>query len=169
MTMLDQMSSSVDPQRRRGRRVLILLAVLWAMNAFDLASTILARDLAHFNEANPIARPIVDQPLRIAAFKLSALVLATAILAACRRRRPAELACWGLCAVYLTVVLIWLSFFARYPNHVPGGDRPGPMGEAVYSSSSNSNGRGASEMGRHRPTLTSSPRAMQLTNRLDPP
>ena len=180
-----------DPARlaARGRRVLLLLGFIWIMNAMDLGFTLLAHRLGGFAEANPLFDGLLDDPVLIAVIKGGAMVYATAVLLAGRRRRLAEIACWAVCAVYVGLSLTWLSYFHNAGSFVSacaGGvlgdwhlpppavlERGGSIGRIRASSGRPgepySNGLGASEIGRCRPTLTSSPRAAQFTSRLDPP
>jgi hypothetical protein len=98
----------------RSRRVILLLVLLWILNGFDLYFTIMAGQLAHFNESNPIAVKMFSHPYALAAFKVGAVGFASMVMIMFRRRRTAEIACWCVCLVYVVVSFVWLSFFIRY-------------------------------------------------------
>jgi len=98
----------------RSRRVFLLLVLLWLLNGFDLLFTIMAGDLPHFNEANPIAAGMFDHPYALIAFKVGAVAFASTILILFRRHRTAELACWCVCTVYMALSFLWMWFFIRY-------------------------------------------------------
>lgn len=100
-----------DPAARRARRVVLLLAVLWILNAFDLACTIMAQSNSHFNELNPFAQRILDQLHELIIFKIGAVFFASVVLFTYRHRRLVELSCWALGAVYVTLSFIWVRYF----------------------------------------------------------
>jgi hypothetical protein len=83
--------------------VVLLLAMLWILNAFDLALTVICTSadshLDRFAEANPVARYFLAQPGALFTFKLGALAFATTVLFILRRRGVSELGCWLLAAV----------------------------------------------------------------------
>ena len=93
---------------RRGRRVILLLVLLCLLNAFDLACTVLVHKLGAFEEANPVARRVLQYPNLVVLFKTGMVAFATCVLFVYRRRRCVELACWGVCSVYVTLAFIWL-------------------------------------------------------------
>jgi len=97
-----------DPSTRRGRRVILLLVLLCLLNAFDLACTLTVHNLGAFEEANPVARHVLQYPNLVVYFKTGMVAFATCVLFVYRRRRCVELACWGVCSVYVTLAFIWL-------------------------------------------------------------
>lgn len=107
-------SPSVDAlAERRANRVILLVVLLWILNAFDLAFTIIAHDLGGFREANPLAAAVLGHPYRLVAFKLALVAFGSVVLLALRRRPVAELACWLLCGVYMVLGIVWMIYFRR--------------------------------------------------------
>jgi hypothetical protein len=102
----------------RGRRVILLLIMLWVLNGFDLYFTIMAGKLPHFNETNPLAASLFEHPYALSAFKIGAVAFASTVLILFRQRRLAEFACWCVCMVYVVVSITWLTFFMRYTGAV---------------------------------------------------
>ena len=110
-------SANIEPRTSsdgRGRRVVLLLVLLWLLNGFDLLLTIMANQLADFNEANPLARLMLAHPYGVIAFKIGAVAFASAVMIVFRRHRVVELACWGVCMVYVVLAVVWMSFLVRY-------------------------------------------------------
>ncbi len=105
--------ASHGPVVRRRRRVVLLLVLLWVLNSFDLMFTIIAHNMGTFNEANPIARYLLEHPYAVTAFKLGTLVFASVVLLSFSHLRLVELSCWTLCGVYVVLSVIWLVYFER--------------------------------------------------------
>jgi len=105
-------------RRRRGQRVVLLLILLWILNGFDLAFTIMAHRLGDFNEGNPIARNMLHQPIRVIVFKVSSVVFASGIFFLFRDRGLVEAGCWGLCLVYAAIGFLWLLYYNEYEAHL---------------------------------------------------
>lgn len=103
---------------------MLLILLLWILNGFDLAFTVMAGDLGQFIEGNPLARWVLDDPYAVYSFKIGSMALATAILFVFRRHRAAEAACWGLCAVYALLSVYWLNFFLDYRRRQLDTRRP---------------------------------------------
>jgi len=94
--------------RLRARRVVLLLLMLAMLNAFDLACTIAVRSHKIFEEANPIARPLMERPILVVLFKVTLVSFAAAVFFAYRTRRVVELACWCVCALYVVLAFLWM-------------------------------------------------------------
>jgi len=103
-----------DPRSRRARRVVLLLILLWIVGLFDLTYTILAQHIGNFHEANPVARLLLGNSAALTVFKVTSLIVASAILLALRRRLVAEIACWLACGIYVALAFMWLVYYARY-------------------------------------------------------
>ena len=89
-----------------------LLVLLWILNAFDLAYTILAHRIGGFEELNPFARGLLHPSWALVAFKLATVTLGTGILLALRRHRLTEGVCWGLCLIYTALAFTWMTYFS---------------------------------------------------------
>jgi len=100
---------TIDPRARRSRRVVLLLILLCLLNAFDLACTVTVHKLGAFQEANPVARYVLQYPSLVVLFKVSLVGFSSLVLFAYRRRRIVEIACWCVCAVYVALAFIWLQ------------------------------------------------------------
>ncbi len=96
----------------RPRRVLLALAAVWVVSAFDLYFTLQERAATHFVELNPLARALLDgPPWVVATFKFGLLVFGSGILIALRRYSVTEWAAWFLLAVKIYVGVRWLAYF----------------------------------------------------------
>ncbi len=84
-----------------------MLLLLWVINAFDLVFTLLAVRTDRFEEANPIAAPLLDNPGLLVTFKVLAVLFASIIILKFRRRLLTEIGCWGLCLTYTLVSACW--------------------------------------------------------------
>lgn len=96
----------------RRRRVLLLLAGMWLLHAFDLAFTFVASLLGNFVELNPIAAALLAMPwYYLAAYKCGLLLTGTIILTYVARHWVAELSTWFLFSVSLYVAIRWYVYF----------------------------------------------------------
>lgn len=101
--------------RSRPIRLVLLLMGLWTVNGFDLILTLTAHGLGGFREANPVAAHVLAwSPTALVAFKISLIVLASAILLAARRRPSAEIAAWAALTVYTFVAVRWYLYYAHH-------------------------------------------------------
>ncbi len=98
-------------RRGRARRVLLLLILLWLLNIFDLAQTILALRIGSFQEQNPLARSLLHAPAALAMYKVTLLLFATIIFVRFWRHTLTEIGCWFLASVYVGLAYIWLRYF----------------------------------------------------------
>ena len=100
-----------DPGARRARRVTLILVLLWVANAFDLVFTLLAVRVGGFEEANPIAAPLLNSAGLLVTFKILAVLFASIIILKFRRRLLTEIGCWGLCITYTLVSARWWIYY----------------------------------------------------------
>ncbi|OPX22025.1 MAG: hypothetical protein B1H04_05650 [Planctomycetales bacterium 4484_123] len=100
-----------DRAARRTRRVVLLVMVLWILNIFDLVLTLLARTHEHFEELNPLAAPLLDNPAALICFKLVVVALASLILLRFRRHPLTEIGCWGASAAYSALAGVWWLYY----------------------------------------------------------
>lgn len=100
-----------NPSASRARRVILILVLLWIANAFDLTFTLLAIRAGGFEEGNPIAAPLLNDPGLLTAFKLLTVLFASIIILKFRRRRLTEIGCWGLCLTYILVSTMWWIYY----------------------------------------------------------
>lgn len=96
---------------RRARRVVLMVIFLWLLNLSDLALTMLAHQIGHFHELNPLARPLLATPTALAAFKLVALSFTTGVFLFYRHYRFTEIGCWILAVVYTGLAVLWLRYY----------------------------------------------------------
>jgi hypothetical protein len=100
-----------DSSVRRPRRVLLLVIVLWVLNAFDLKFTLLAQHIGGFIEMNPLARMFVSDSGALIAYKFALIIPATVIFLALRRRLITEVGCWLLLAAHVALAFIWREYY----------------------------------------------------------
>ena len=95
----------------RSRRILLALAAMWVVHAFDLGFTLLEAHSDHFRELNPLAAVILKDDTLVTAYKFSLLTLATLIILPLRRRMLAELAAWLMLALSVYVAVRWHCYY----------------------------------------------------------
>ncbi len=101
-----------DALAARSRRVVLMLAFIWIVSLSDLEMTLRAKQIGGFEEANPIARQIIDYPHLVVAYKFLLLVSASGVIFFLRRKRLTEIGCWFLCLIYTLLALAW-AFYCR--------------------------------------------------------
>ena len=96
----------------RPRRVIGLLLIIWTLNIADLGFTIQESDQRLFLELNPVAANMLKcPPIVLIAYKVTLVLVASAILIRLRRHRVVELSCWFLLAVYGYVGIRWNIYY----------------------------------------------------------
>ncbi len=99
-------------ERRRSARVLTLVAAIALMSVGDLYMTMVHLRGAGMVEMNPFARLVIQYqaPWVLIAWKLGTSGLAAGILAACRKKRVAELAAIACCVVMTALTVQWIRY-----------------------------------------------------------
>lgn len=89
-----------------------LLVVLWILSLADLAFTLWAHLFTPFQEANPIARALLDNNLlpSLVLMKLVLTGIGTIIFWRLRHHGRAELALWGMVLVYVMLTVRWSDY-----------------------------------------------------------
>lgn len=102
----------LGPQERaRAFRLTIALAVVFVLNAFDLAFTESQRTRGNFKELNFAAVAAVEHgPLGMAAYKALLLGTGVYILFRCRRHWQAEAGAWVLATCHVGLMAWWLVY-----------------------------------------------------------
>lgn len=85
----------------------LVLVVIYS--AIDLVWTILAYQAGEMLELNPIGSQLIDEPLKLIAFKGGATGLAVGLLFCLRKYRKAQLAAWWICLVCTLLTARWLT------------------------------------------------------------
>ena len=99
----------------RGRRVALFVLAICVINMFDLVLTMRAHADGILEEANPIARSILQfGPMALLAFKVSVIAGAGYVLFSLRRYRCAELASVVVLIAYVAVAFRWRLCYAFY-------------------------------------------------------
>ena len=98
----------------RPRRVAELIGIVWLLAVADLFFTLWAHFFTHFNELNPVANYLLRRNLlpSLILFKLVVTAVGTQIFWRVRHNRRAEVALWGLTAVYILLALRWSAYTA---------------------------------------------------------
>ncbi len=103
------------PASRRGRRICLLVAAIWIMNAFDLSMTLHAHRHGLLSETNPIAGYfLVLGPFALIMFKILLAGFGGCVLLWSRHHALAEYMTWLAVAVNLSVVARWMSCYEFY-------------------------------------------------------
>lgn len=104
---LDAAGDGVRPLVRN----VVLLAVL---GLFDLACTLIAKQVGGMIELNPLGGQLAANPVALAAFKVTTLVLVCGILLALRRYRGAQAVSWWLCLVCTVLAFRWAAYTSLF-------------------------------------------------------
>ncbi|MBW7905522.1 MAG: DUF5658 family protein [Phycisphaerae bacterium] len=98
----------------RARRVVLLLALTWALNLFDLGSTLSESRRHFFEELNPVASAILHLPAYVlVSYKAGLVLIGSVILLWLRRRHVAEMAAWLVFSAYVGVTLRWAAYYTH--------------------------------------------------------
>ena len=100
-------------EHSRSRRISLLLVTVWMVGLSDLSLTLTVRNIAEFQESNPVAAGMLHDSGMLAAFKLASLVVSSGIFLALRKHWFTEAACWFVCAVHIALAFVWLSYVAQ--------------------------------------------------------
>ena len=85
------------------------LALVVIYSVLDLTWTILAHQAGQMLELNPLGSRLIDDPMKLIAFKGAATGLAVVLLFALRKYRQAQLAAWWVCLVCTLLTARWLT------------------------------------------------------------
>jgi hypothetical protein len=96
----------------RGRRVLLLVLVIWVFNVFDLNFTLLAHRIGGFEEANPLAAAFLPSEEALVIYKFAMILPPTLIFLFFRRRLLTEIGCWTLCAAHVALSFMWVVYYS---------------------------------------------------------
>jgi hypothetical protein len=98
----------------RARRVVLLLVLTWALNLFDLGSTLSESRRHFFEELNPVASAILHLPAYVlVSYKAGLVLIGSMILLWLRRRHVAEMAAWLVFSAYVGVTLRWAAYYTH--------------------------------------------------------
>ena len=106
-----ELSGPEDARAARARRVVLALVLIWILNAFDLTFTVLAHRIGGLKEMNPFAGHLLTQSGGLIPFKAATVIIGSGILFVFRRRWTTEAAAWGVCAVYLVLAFMWVTYY----------------------------------------------------------
>jgi len=98
----------------RGRRVLLLVLVIWVFNVFDLNFTLLAHRIGGFEEANPLARAFLPSDEALVIYKFAMILPPTLIFLFFRRRLLTEIGCWTLFAAHVALSFMWVAYYSAF-------------------------------------------------------
>jgi hypothetical protein len=88
------------------------LVVLYS--ALDLTWTILAYQAGQMLEMNPLGSRLVDDPVKLMAFKAGATAVSVGLLFALRKYCKAQLAAWWICLVLTLLTARWLVMSSMF-------------------------------------------------------
>jgi hypothetical protein len=90
----------------------LLLVVLYS--ALDLTWTILAYQAGQMQELNPLGSRLIEDPLKLIAFKVGATGLSVGLLFYLRKYCRAQLAAWWICLVLTLLTARWLMMSSMF-------------------------------------------------------
>ena len=108
------------PGHTRYRRVSELLITLWILSIMDLCFTLWAHRFTPFIELNPLAGALLGRNLvaGVVLYKLTLMLIATAIFWRLRNSGRTEFALWGLVLVYTLLMFRWADYTVEASNHI---------------------------------------------------
>lgn len=101
-----------ESTRRRGRRVLILLAAIFLLGMGDLYATLTHVNSIGMVELNPVANYLImsESNAGLILYKFGTVGIAIGLLLRTRFHRTAEAACWGLLLVMTMLTFHWFNY-----------------------------------------------------------
>lgn len=96
------------------RMLTYTLALIVLYSALDLTWTILAHQAGQMQELNPLGSQLIEDPLRLIAFKVGATGLAVGLLFWLRKYCKAQLAAWWLCLILTLLTARWLMMSSMF-------------------------------------------------------
>jgi hypothetical protein len=96
------------------RMVIYSLGLVVLFSGLDLAWTILAHQAGQMLELNPLGSRLVEDPLKLIAFKVGATGMAVGLLFCLRKYCQAQLAAWWICLVLTLLTARWLTLNSMF-------------------------------------------------------
>ena len=96
----------------RARRVTQGIAILWLLSLSDLFFTLWAHSFTPFDELNPIAAALLNHGLlgMLVTMKVGLTFVGASIFWRLRGHGRAEMAMWGVVAVYVLLTIRWSGY-----------------------------------------------------------
>jgi len=99
----------------RSHRVILLVAAIWMLNAFDLTLTVLSHQQGVLDEQNPVARHMLQYGvLSVALYKVGLVLIGTYPLLRFRTARITELGTLVIVIAYATLAVRWSRCYDFY-------------------------------------------------------
>ncbi|MCI0359170.1 MAG: hypothetical protein L0211_11885 [Planctomycetaceae bacterium] len=90
------------------------LVLVVAYSALDLAWTILAGQAGQMLELNPLGSRLIEDPLKLIAFKAGATAISVGLLFYLRKYCKAQLAAWWICLILTLLTARWLMMSSMF-------------------------------------------------------
>ena len=81
-----------------------------ALSLLDLVWTLLVSQAGTMRELNPVGGRLIDDPVKLVAFKVAMTGLAAGLIFKLRYYRRAQLASWWACLILTLLIVRWLTF-----------------------------------------------------------
>ena len=99
----------------RSHRVICLILGIWLINGFDLALTLFSHEQGMLDEANPVARRMLEQgTLPLILYKIGLVLIGSYPLLKFRAARITELGTIVILIVYATLAVQWSNCYDLY-------------------------------------------------------
>ena len=99
----------------RSHRVICLVMGIWLINGFDLALTLISHEQGLLDEANPVARQLLEHgTLPLILYKIGLVFIGSYPLLKFRRARVTELGAIVILIVYATLAVRWSDCYELY-------------------------------------------------------
>jgi len=113
-----------EPQRRRARRVIVLLAGIVVLSLADLIVTLGHLRSTGMIEANPIAAYLIRMtrsPWVLAEYKCLTVGICVTLLYRLRRRAWGEVGAWCAVGILTVMALLWHTYSTELESHAEVG------------------------------------------------
>lgn len=105
----DEISESkVTPAIIRATRISII--AVFMLSGLDLIWTLVVSNAGQMREVNPLGSRLIDNPMYLVAFKVTATLIGCGVLYAMRHHQRARKAAWWMCLVMTVLTFRWLVF-----------------------------------------------------------
>ena len=99
----------------RSHRVICLVSGVWLINGFDLVFTLMSHQQGVLDEANPVARQLLNHgALPLILYKIGLVFIGTYPLLKFRTARVTELAALVILVVYTILAVMWSNCYEVY-------------------------------------------------------
>lgn len=101
-------AAGANPALLRATRISIV--AVFVLSGLDLVWTLVASSAGQMREMNPLGSQLIENPVWLVAFKVTATLIGCGVLYAMRHHHRARKAAWWMCLVMTVLTFRWLVF-----------------------------------------------------------